>query len=219
MRIFISRKISNDSPFKKLEGQGHEIIDQSLIQINLLDFELIDSPDWIFFYSSTGVKLFLEKYSYSEKQNYAVMGAGTAKTFERLTGRKPQFIGDGNAQHISEFFISHHLNDRIVFIKALNSIGQVQNHIGDKLKVANLPIYRTIKLYHFDLAPCDVLLFTSPLNAEAYFDKYGYHSEKMFAIGASTAQKIYGLIKHSVHYCENPNEDNLYALLRRKLVL
>jgi len=218
LHFFITRSLSSDSPFQKLKDKGHQVTDLSLVRIDYLDFEKVENCDWIFFYSSNGIKAYFDKVKFDTSINYGVMGTGSAQTFEKLTGSQPSFMGDGTAQFAADFLLSNCKDNKICFAKAASSLSQVEQIMGTEVKSESIIVYSNTKKTATDLSDYDVLIFTSPLNVEAYFDNQGYHNESVFAIGETTAQKVYNLIGVNPHFCKTPSEENLYKLVMETLL-
>lgn len=217
MHFFITRSLSSTSAFQKLREKGHQVTDKSLVQINFLDFTTAKESDWIFFYSSNGIKAYFDKQKFDANIKYGVMGSGSAQTFETLTGHTPLFIGNGNPKNSANFFLKEYTDATICFAKATTSLDHVEQLISDKIKCQNVIVYSNTKKAVANFPSFDVLIFTSPLNVEAYFDTQGYHDEVVFAIGETTAKKVYSVIGVSPHYCTAPSEENLYNLVVGKL--
>jgi len=218
LKIFISRKLSDTSNFQSLVKKGFDIVDESLIHFEPKAFSLTKDYDWIFFYSPHSVQFFFEKESIDKSVKYGVMGSGSAHAFRNVTGRDADFIGNGNSKYAADYFLAQHQEATILFPQTNRSLSQIENLLGDKIKHDRVIIY-TSKKKSLSLPDFDVLIFTSPLNAEAYFDIVGYHSESVFAIGETTAKKIYDIVQAKAYYCSSPSEKNLFDLVVQTLDL
>jgi len=217
VHIFISRSLNEESPFLELEKGGHTIHHESLISFSALNFECKEDINWIFFYSQNGIKYFFKKENYNPSIQYGVMGPQSAQYFEMITGHKPQLVGDGNAETISQYFNTSSESQNILFVTAQNSLNSVANQLSENI------IYESVKVYKNDiktdvaLPPFDVLVFTSPLNAKAYLESKKLGSEQVFAIGSATAAFIKEKTGVTPLYCKAPSEKNLFDLLKQYL--
>lgn len=214
-KIFISRNLTTTSPFKKeLAGIAMEIIGQSLIQFSPTPTTAIPNVDWIFFYSKNGVKYFLEMVksspSFSIKMvKWAVIGKGTA---EALTTYQiqPDFIGNGRPKATAQAFGEMAAGQAVLFPRAKNSKKSIQNLLCSQLTVNDLVVYENEVKANFTIPYCDILVFTSPLNATAYFQKYALNAkQKIIAIGKTTEKTLQQLgIKNSI-IATKPSEQAL----------
>ena len=204
-KIFISRNLTTTSPFKKeLAGMAMEIIGQSLIQFSPTPFTTLPKVDWIFFYSKNGVKYFLEMVksspAFSRKMvKWAVMGKGTAEALATYQ-IQPDFIGNGRPKATAQAFGEIAKGQKVLFPRAKNSKKSIQNLLRTQLAVNDLIVYENEVKANFTIPYCDVLVFTSPLNAKAYFQKYPLKTkQKIIAIGKTTEKTLQQLgIKNSL---------------------
>lgn len=215
-QIFISRALSPDSPFFRLEALGYKLIDQSLLAFEFNDFSLPTTYDAIFFYSQKAVTHFFSKEKYQTHLNYGVMGQKSSQVFETITGKRPDIIGDGDYARLSEELNIHWKEAIVLCPMGSNSLHSLAT-LDVKLKLVPLIIYQNTKIKELDLPDCDLLIFTSPLNVEAYQDKYSLIGKSCFAIGETTAKKIMSYTNMMVPFCTEPSEEALYSLVRRRL--
>ena len=145
-KIFISRALNPESIFKiKLENEGFEIWDESLLEFELIPFDKIPDVDWIFFYSQKGVKYFFNHIRdnnifLSEKIQLAGFGEKTAEAIEQFT--KCHFIGTGNAKTTAPDFMGVVKGTKILFPRAENSQQSVQQLIDNQTTTQDLIIYK-----------------------------------------------------------------------------
>lgn len=216
-RIFISRPLKEGSPFLSLKEKGIEIIDLSLIRFSMIPIVDYPQTDWIFFYSKNGVKYFFEQESFSTSNQYAVMGPGTAGTFFSITGHSPKYTGQGDPHLIADQFIKFESSKSILFVKAKSSKDSVRNLIKEHLSCHDIIVYDNV-IKNSDLIPsCDMLVFTSPKNAEAYFSSRHYNDEKVIALGKTTESYLKQHIGINAFYCKRPSEENLFKLVKSHL--
>lgn len=191
--VFITRELSKNSIFKKeLTKTGFEIADQSLVVFSPTPFYSVPQTDWLFFYSKNGVRFFLKNAPIALPKNlkWAVMGKGTASALLQHN-IQADFIGNGQPKATAEAFLKIAQNQQVLFARAENSKKSVQNLLESKLIVHDLVIYRNAIKRNFSIPDCDYLVFTSPLNATAYFQKYNWKpTQKVIAIGKTTANAL-----------------------------
>lgn len=216
-RIFLSRALSENSPFIQLSEYGYEIIAKSLIEFKQIDFTEHPKTDWIFFYSKRGVEYYFNQKKLDKSIEYAVMGPGTASAFYRMTGMSPKFTGQGNPKIISETFKQFESGKSILFVKAEDSKDSVQELIGATMSILELVVYENKKKTNLNIQKCDILVFTSPKNFEAYIACHELTDEKVIAIGQTTSTFIERQTDLIVPYCENPSEQNLLSLVKDQL--
>lgn len=215
--IFISRSLKANSPFQKIKNDGYNIIDLSLIDIKPVAIEDYPTTHWIFFYTADGVRHFFDTQEYSTDYQYGVLSAGTANVFYSITGRSPKYTGNGIPKDVAENFITYEQGQSILFVKAKNSEDCVRNLLSDEMICKDLIVYKNVIKTEIDLPACDHLIFTSPMNAEAYFSKYKYNGEQLYAIGQSIADSIFSLCGVVAKIAERTSELELYGLIIREL--
>jgi len=212
-RIFISRSLDEGSPFLNLVDKGYEIIDRSLVVMNGIACELEISSDWIFFYSKSGVRYFFESQEYSTQYQYGVMGPGTASTFYQITGRSPKYTGNGIPKDVANNFITYESGRSITFAKAKNSKNSIRQLLEDHMDCHDIAIYDNAIMDKVELPDCKYLIFTSPLNAKAYFQQKSYNNESIIAIGQTTSDYLMKITGKTVPYGDFPSETDMYDLL------
>jgi len=195
--VFISRELSNNSYLKQVLNK-HQIAfqDYSLIKtfptINKLDAYILDKIDWIFFSSKNGIEFFFAlNPTLSNQVKFGTMGKGSAETLRKY-GHQADFIGD----HIDPKYVAEQLSylldgKSVLFPRAKDSLKNVQNNLPKTIKVIDLPIYETILNKNIRLSDAEILIFTSPSNAEAYFMQNLLEDyQRVIAIGRSTSKKL-----------------------------
>ena len=192
-----------------LENQGFIVDGMSLVELNAVDFSLPKAiPDWIFFYSKNGVRFLLEKIdlAYFSNIKIAAIGEGTAK-FLTTCQLTPDFIGNGNPGETARAFSRLATGKKVLFPRANNSRQSVQYLLNDSITVLDLIVYENTVKTDFSIPYRDCLVFTSPLNASAYFDKYPIQkSVFIFSIGQTTAKKLQELGVSDFFIANNPSE-------------
>jgi uroporphyrinogen-III synthase len=214
--IFISRKLQNNSPFRQvLEGSAVSIIDQSLIEFQAIPFQEVPSTDWIFFYSKNGVKYFFEQLNQfrqipTERPKLGTIGKATADFMEKKYGLLADFVGCGNPHQTATNFHVISTHQSILFVQARQSKQSIQKLLHSSQITIPFIVYDNIPKVDFKLPFSDILVFTSPLNAQTYFQQYPYQIEqKIIAIGSSTAKALNELGLVNCTIATTPHEQSL----------
>jgi len=212
--IFISRHQDPDSVFlKTLSSKGYSVTGMQLIDISAVPFGHFPEVDWIFFYSKNGVKYFFEQLRspLSPVPKIGAIGPGTADYIEEHFAH-PNFVGDGNVQRTAHRFSEKAKEKKVLFPRAQNSQRSVQKWLGPEVAAIDLVVYKNEPIKGFDLPDFDCLVFTSPLNATAYFSEKEYQEgQQIIAIGNTTAQALKEIGIKSVTVADKPTETSLAA--------
>ncbi len=214
-RIFISRYLTADSPFHKLIDDGHEVIAHSLISIEKIDFAVSQAYEAVFFYSQNAIKYFFQTVPYSQHIRYGVMGKGSQKVFETFTGAAPDYIGAGDNTRIATEIDKLWPSKTVLFPQAKNSLSSIESLLQN-CKTISVDIYNNKPITGITIPDCDLYLFTSPMNAEAFLVTHKL-GKNTYAIGPSTAHKIKSLTSQIVLYPSEASIENLYYLTLTKL--
>lgn len=210
-RIFISRNIASSSPIRDAIG-NYILVDQSLIEFSALDFEA-PQADWIFFYSRNGVKYFFEGGQFElYPYLWACMSGGTADELSHYIS-DISFVGNGTPAEVTSSFKNvTNPDDVTCFIRAQNSLDSVNKGLGREADFS-LPVYTNIPKSNIPDQEFDILIFTSPMNVDAWFDKRKYKNEKVISIGKTTANHLatYGI--ENVIIAETPSEESIAKAL------
>ncbi len=137
------------------------------------------------------------------------MGKGTAAALKRQN-ISPDFIGTGSPKMTAMEFLKKAKGQKVLFVRAKNSKKSIQSLLKKKLEVADLVAYNNIISSDFNLPVCDCLVFTSPMNVQAYFEKYTVQKhQKVIAIGKTTQKALNKLGVTDVLVAKNPSEESL----------
>lgn len=212
IRLFISRELSEESVFRnRLKELELEIIDQSLIEFSPVDIPVLPKAGWIFFYSKNAVKYLLDRFPEGLPINcrLAAMGEGTARVLSERD-YTCQFIGNGNPKEVASNFLSQARGQRVIFARASNSRQSVQLLIEKEIEIVDLVVYQNQQKKDFNIPPCEILVFTSPMNVAAYFAKYMLdQSAKILAIGETTGAALRKAGVKKVYVPDAPGEKAL----------
>lgn len=181
------------------------------MEFSAVPFDGIPEIDWIFFYSQNGVRFFFENISTDQLADVklATIGPGTAACLAEVF-RSANFIGDGAAKTSAETFLPFAEGKKVLFPRAANSRRSVQLELGDRVQSFDLVVYENLPKSNITLPDFDVLVFTSPLNAQAYFSQKKWREgQRVVAIGKTTANALAGLRISKVEVAERPSEEGL----------
>lgn len=210
MTIFISRAQTKSSSFKKiLERAGHQVIGQSLIHFDIIPIEDFPVSDWIFFYSQKGVQFLFQQIDTTQLRGkkIACLGAAAARALS-VYGVNSHFVGNGNPTSVATQFLNEAKGTSVLFIQAINSQQSIQKILGAEIQSFSRAVYTNEALRDFDIPHCDVLAFTSPLNADAYYEKYPpLEQQAVVAIGHTTGKALQRKGINKVVIAEKANEE------------
>ena len=208
-KVFISRNLSSDSIFRKLLSEKTVLTNLSLIDFSPLPFVSMPDVVWLFFYSKNGIKYYLSQVNLKQKlPMIAVMGTASAAYLKSDFMITADFTGDADPQAVAEQFFSLAKNQKVAFVQAKNSRKSVQN-LAD-FNASDLIVYDNFAKVDFNLPAADILVFTSPMNAGAYFDRYSYLTgQHIIAIGETTANALKSIGLDDVIVAKKANEQSL----------
>jgi len=214
-RVFISRFLKENSTFKRaLLAEGWQVHGESLLDFQAVPFEKIPAADWVFFYSKKGVRFFFEQQQTAAiplplTMRFATIGEGTARVIQGF-GIQPDFIGTGEPASTAQAFSRLAKGQHVIFPQAAQSRQSIQTHLQEQIRAHNLIVYTNSMRTDFQLPAFDILVFTSPMNAEAYFAQKSWQAQqKVVAIGQTTARALTQLGITEVPIAEQPDEQHL----------
>ncbi len=218
-RVFISRPQTAESVFAQmLEAAGLEVFGQSLLTFRARVGWYCPPCDWIFFSSPRAVRFFFKHLSESDGQasaRLAALGPGTAAAVEEA-GRSCAFIGSGNPTHTADQFLRFAQGAHVVFPRALHSRRSIQRALADKIRATEIVVYENRPATDLPPGPFQVLVFTSPMNAEAWFAQRAVESgQRIIAIGRSTADALRRLGIEALQLAARPTEKALAEAVLR----
>jgi uroporphyrinogen-III synthase len=102
-------------------------------------------------------------------------------------------------------------------VSAENSLDSIRKLIN-QAKDFSIPVYRNVPVREIPDAQFDILIFTSPMNTDIWFDNRTYQGEKIISIGPTTADHLKTTHKiENIVVAENPSEASLAECLRKLL--
>lgn len=211
--ILITRHLTETSCFKQqLEATGFRVYGQSLIEFTPVPFKSPPMTDWLFFYSRNGIKFFGESggFNTTNAAKIATIGQSTATYLTEKYPLKATFVGTGHPKTTASLFLEVARQQSVLFPRARHSRQSVQQLVSRDVKVYDLVVYNNQKVYLKNLPIADILVFTSPLNVEAYFDTLVRLShQKIIAIGQTTSRKLETLGIKDFIVAKYPSEKGL----------
>jgi len=212
MKIFISRKLEADSPLIAT-AKNHSIHDESLINFSPIAFEEPEA-DWIFFYSRNGVKYFFEQGNYElYPYKWACMSQGTAEELSQYVIDNV-FIGDGQPHDVArQFSIERQDHETTCFVRANHSLDSVNVQLAHKNDFS-IPVYDNISKTEITKEDFDILVFTSPMNVNAWFSERKNQDEVYIAIGQTTKKALLEKGVDNILIPEKPLEKSIAILLQ-----
>ncbi len=191
--VFVSSDIdASNLLVRTLEEHHSNISYHTFIEFSAVDFKLPDAIDWIFFSSKNGVKFFFEKVDYKSinKIKIAAVNQGTAQALlER--GVKVDFVGNGNDLKAISIAFDTIASEKILFVQAQQSLRSIQKNMQKNTDFDTVIAYKNKPKSPIEKRNEEVLIFTSPLNATAYFEIHSLDiNQRVIAIGSSTANKL-----------------------------
>lgn len=219
--IFISRTFSENSFFQQeiLGSRLFKVHAESLIEFTFVPFQHIPYCDWIFFYSPRAVQFYAHGLNEMERKlpafiRIAAMGPGTASAVFQQKWTI-DFIGNGNPKHTAEAFQESAFETTVLFPRAKHSKKSIQSQLDDTIETVDLVVYDNQIKATFDIPTSDLLIFTSPMNVEAYFSRYAYRKgQEIVAIGPTTRSKLVGLGFSNILMPSEPTEAGLVNLVK-----
>lgn len=191
-KVFISRDLEEGAYFRNfLSKAGFEVEDKNLLNISSISFVTDGQADWLFFTSRNGVKYYFEQIQYSKDNcpKIGVVNAGTAQAVRAL-GYQVDFEGTSACTKKTSEQFGAIAQGKVILPQATQARGVMERSLGH-CEVISLPVYSNTILEDIEKIEADILVFTSPMNAQSYLQKYQPESwQKLVAIGPSTQKAI-----------------------------
>ncbi len=190
--VFITRDVRDDDFFSRaLKASGYKVSGKAFIEFKPIAFGRPHTADWIFFSSKHAVKYFFEHKPDVMKSKIGVMGKATAAAV-RQYGHRADFIGYSTDTRLTgKQFASLVKSGSVLFPQAKDSMRTVQQQFVNKYQVRDLVVYETLQKPVDDTPDADIMLFTSPSNVEAFFEKKELNpKQKIIAMGDATAHVL-----------------------------
>jgi hydroxymethylbilane synthase len=211
--VFITRDERRDDYLKNvLTGNGFSFRCKSLINTVMVPIKYIPPCDWIFFSSKHAVKYFFEQNPSIGNQKFACVGKATADALRRY-GKRAEFIGGStDTKMTGKQFAAKAGSSKVLFPQAKGSMRSIQQQFVRGDQVIDLVVYETEKKNDGPVPVADIIIFTSPSNVEAWFEKYSVSkSQKVIAMGEATANT---LKQFHITGCSQPDKFDDAAIAR-----
>jgi uroporphyrinogen-III synthase len=202
---------------------------QSLIEFTRLPFTKVPQSDWIFFYSKQGIRHYFDGLDDPacwtgvrmgmlrkvKQLKYATFGKGSAGFLKSCRNINPDFEGTGKAETTAQTFLKKAKNKKVLFVRGKNSLQSVQHLLKEnKMDQIDFVVYDNQPMTKFSVPQCHFLLFTSPLNAQAYYQRYAIKRwQKVFAIGETTAEALLSLGLKDIRIASSPSISAMIELV------
>lgn len=190
--VFITRDIRDDDFFSRvLKANKYKVSGRAFIEFKSIQFSRIPIADWVFFSSKHAVKYFFDQKPDMGKLKIGAIGKSTAAAI-RSYGKRADFIGYSTDTRLTgKQFASLVKSAPVVFPQAKDSMRTIQQQFVNKSQTRDLAVYETIQKPVEDTPDADIMLFTSPSNVEAFFEKKKLKPEqKVIAMGDATAHTL-----------------------------
>ncbi len=191
-KVFITKTFrENDYLERALKGLGFEIEGKSLIDFKQIKFEWLPKTDWVFFSSKHSVRYFFSQKPEVKNLKFGCVGTSTNAEL-RTHGHRADFIGQSaDTKLVGKQFAAKVGSSRVLFPIAKDSLQSIQWQMPKRDNVVNLNVYLTIK-QGAEISPeTQIVVFTSPSNVQAYFEKNKWiPGQKAVAMGDATAAAL-----------------------------
>ncbi|MBP6826070.1 MAG: uroporphyrinogen-III synthase [Saprospiraceae bacterium] len=244
MTAFITRDLSDNSAFKSLlTARGWQVEGRSLVMLTPLVFHDIPAAGWIFFSSKNAVQFFFQNIENQKlaipSVKWAALGEATAEMLKKYVG-EADFTGDGDPVTTAEAFLGQphpRLPQReggrgtlyvpppvgggagggvVLFPAARHVRESIMSLLSTRFQCIHLEVYDNKPVGDPPASEADVLVFTSPMNAEAYFVQHVLQNkQQVVAIGRTTAEALKALGIDGIFISEEPSERSLAEAVLR----
>ncbi|MBK9543950.1 MAG: hydroxymethylbilane synthase [Bacteroidetes bacterium] len=191
-RLFITRDLKEESYLQNvLLGHGFQVEGKAMIETLAVPFHTLPSAEWIFFSSKQAVKYFFRQKPQLGEQKFACVGKATADEL-RKSGKRADFIGSStDTKMTGKQFAARVGSEKVLFPQAKGSMRSIQQQFVKPEQVIDLVVYETKKKNEGAAPEADMIVFTSPSNVEAWFERFRIHpGQKVIAMGDATANAL-----------------------------
>lgn len=191
-KVFVTRSFREHDYLPNALGKlKFEVLGKSLIEFKPIKIKELPVTEWIFFSSKHAVKYFFEQKPAIGKVKFGCIGASTSAEL-RSFGHRADFIGQGtDTKLIGKQFASKVGSSKVLFPIAKDSMRTVQWQMPKKDNALDINIYFTVKHSVEIDDSYNVLVFTSPSNVEAFFEKNKPKPhQKLIAMGDATENAL-----------------------------
>lgn len=167
--VYISRNLREDDFFfQVLNANKCETHGIALIETVRITAPKIPDVDWIFFSSKHAVRHFMGQTKVKVGTRIAAVGKGTSDELRKFNLRADFIGGSSDTNSTAKQFAALAGRSRVLFPQAKGSLKTVQQQLP-AAKVIDLTVYETLSRPADNIPACDVMVFTSPSNVDAFF--------------------------------------------------
>lgn len=180
-----------DFVFEQCKSAGLRVNRHSFVEISAFSLpqEAITS-DWIFFTSKHGVRHFFEQQpDFAQHIRFAAYSEETAALLR--TYHQVDFIGNGDIADTAKAFANLASGAQVLFIGAMHPHTGFAEAVSAFANVAHIAVYAN-KLVPAQVDEADILVFSSPLQAEGYLATNTIQPhQRIIAIGKTTRDYLH----------------------------
>jgi hydroxymethylbilane synthase len=191
-KVFITRNLRDtDYLSRALKGLDFQIEGKSLIEFKQITIKELPKTEWIFFSSKHSVRYFFNQKPNIGTVKMACVGKATSDEL-RSFGYRAEFIGQStDTKLIGKQFAAKVGNAKVLFPVARDSMQSIQWQFPKRDNAINLVVYATLKHSVEISSDTDIVIFTSPSNVDAYFEKNKLEgNQKAVAMGDATKSAL-----------------------------
>lgn len=220
MTLYISKNIEDGDFLNFIRENNIDLCALPMISFKSTAFSIPKESEFdaVFFTSPRSVLFFLEKFKIAEDKFVGAIGKSTAG-FIYQKGYSVDFTGlhSGKPKEVAETFKALIGDKKVLFPQSSRSKKSVQKYLNPE-KCIDLVVYETLlEPQQLKIIP-DVLVFTSPSNAEAFLEKNSVDkNQKVIAWGDSTEAYLAETGHASFHTLEKSSFKELQPVLRKIL--
>lgn len=198
-QVFVTKTFREEDYLPRALGKlGFGVEGKSLIEFKQIRIKELPKTDWVFFSSKHAVRYFFNQNPELGNVKFGCIGTSTSAEL-RAFNKRADFIGQStDIKLVGKQFSSKVGNAKVLFPIARGSMQSIQWQMVKRENVFNLEVYATLK-HSVEVNPDHhILIFTSPSNVEAYFEKNKIlPHQKIIAMGESTGKALEKVkIKH-----------------------
>lgn len=210
--VFISRDLKPGSPFHDL-GKQWTVTAESLLEFRAVPITRLPAANWYFFYSARGASFFLQQTEPPTGVQLGCLGQSAAQVLQ-AAGYTPQFIGEGDPKKVAEAWLPHVKQQKVVFVQAQQSRASVKKLLSGHIQATELVVYDNRMREQVAPLHTDYLIFTSPLNFQAYIQHHSIGSQqRLIGIGSTTAVTFSAASVKEYRIAKFPSEAGLKECL------
>ncbi len=190
-KVFITKTFrEKDYLEKALTRLNFTVTAKSLIEFKQVEMHYLPISEWIFFSSKHAVRYFFNQNPKIGKVKFGCISKQTSAELRQF-GHRSDFIGQStDTKMIGKQFSSLVGSAKVLFPIAKESMQSIQQQLTKN--TINLVVYETIKQGIAIDTTTNIIVFTSPSNVEAFFEKNKWHEHyKAVAMGEATEGALY----------------------------